>query len=314
MVSPRYTLRSYFDPAHADHKVNSNNLLLVDGITHPIYESDYAYSGINIKTLMLTHNVDVLFLIKNLRTDPPTYGASGPSHRIYHTGIQPITIDKWSTDGTLSNDATLLLEKCIDEIYRVIDVYYASDDKAVGATFPETQRINTEEVIYGDTVEVLTKFYMYSVSTGTESIQRWTSIKIGYDSTHYTEITDGILDFPYAKRHPAARLDAANPVSADDMSQGHSSFMFQIILDGDKRDAFFTQAVTGLAGNPALDDDGDSSKILYFVVSAKMRGPTGTTITRTYTVTNGYVLENSYEGGNRFIYVGNAEMITPVDV
>ena len=391
-TDPRATLKGYFNDGDTTCHVTAANLTLEDG-SNAKFESQYEYPNMNLHNLFLApHNVDIEFLIRDLGVDPPVYGASGPVYRVYRVGIQPVIIDKWTSGGTLSLDATKLLFKAQNEIYTVLDAYYTGDDKIVGRTLPATFNPGREGLIYGPTVESLTKIYMFSATTGTESIQRWTSIKIGYDATHYTETTDGILDFNYSRTHPASRENVAATVSADDLVQHHSNFIFQIIMDGDKNSAFFTQEVfhgiltniTGVAtgspitldpdghtvnvttlgtfkitlpigatgtaasgtctvngspvaltagdntittsvgigtititvtgGGTAMDDDGDSNKIKYFLVTAAMRGPTGTAVTRTYTVSNGYILANSYEGNNRFIYTGDAETITAVDV
>lgn len=314
-TDPRATLKGFFNSGDATCKVTAANLTLEDA-SNAKFESTFEYPNIDISDLFLhPHHVDIEFLIRDLGVDPPVYGASGPLFRICRVGIQPVILDKWTAGGVISLDATKLIFKAQDEIYTVLDAYYTADDKVVGRTIPAMLNPGREGLLYGPTVESLTKIYMYSVATGTESIQRWTSIKVGYDATHHTELTDGILDFRYSRTHPAARKDVANTVSADDLVQHHSNFVFQVTLDGDNRDMFFAQDVQVAGGNQfALDDDADSNKIEYFLVTAAMRGPTGTVITRTYTIGNGYILANSYDGNNRFTYTGDAETITAVDV
>ncbi len=313
-VDPRYILRTWFQSGHADCKVTAANLTYdsnddeVDD-ANATFRAAYENQITTLQSEFTSRGTTLIFVIRDLGEDPPNNGGSGPIYRLVRTGIQPMLVSK---AGLKPNAADALLWKAKKEVQRIVDVYYNnSDDKIPGRTIPESRRM-VGGLIPCSTIEVLTKFYNFSVSTGTETVQRWTSIKIGYDATHYTEITDGIVDFVYQRVHSASRKDVANTVSAATMTQEHSHFPFQIVLDGDKRAAFFTQDVTG-GGKPALDEDGDSNQIAYFYITAILRGPTGTSVTRVYEIKYGYILENSYEGDNRFVYSGDAGYISYTD-
>lgn len=292
--------------------IDSSKLTKDDDSTPAIWDCRWYWGETPIRDTFYTRANDVMFILTSMGVQSVN-GASGLLYRVVRTGVQAVAIEK---NGI---DPDRMVEKATAEIYRVIDTYYASsEEKQAGDEFPNVQRIGSM-VIFGPTVEVLTKIYGYAVATGTETIKRWMSLKIGYGSGsgQYTEITDGIITVEIGRPHMGVRQFTANPVTATSMTQGHSSVPFSLTLHGDMRAAFYTQPVTGAGGNPALVENGDSNKIGYLAAICSVRMGDGTSKIRTYSLMNAYILSDDGPRGQppdtQIIYMGDAEYKTVTD-
>jgi len=149
-------------------------------------------------------------------------------------------------------------------------------------------------------------------------VGRITNVKIGYDSTHGIDIQQGILRFMYARVHDAKTAFNASSKTDSGIFQPHSNFTFRLELISDCRAAFFATDVQSAGGNQyAMVNNGDSNKIEYFRVIAPIVDADGDEATRTYTITNGYILRNGGDIGNDedavFWYEGIAEYISYSD-
>ena len=148
---------------------------------------------------------------------------------------------------------------------------------------------------------------------------RITHVYIGSTSDTGIDIQSGIKSFSYERVHDARRQFVANTKTAATELQPHSHFTWKLEFLSDCRTAFFaTDVDNGTAGNQyALDDNGNSTKIDYFRVIMPIISGTGTSMTRTYTLTNGFCLRNRTRVGDDedavYTYEGDAEEITYAD-
>ena len=145
-----------------------------------------------------------------------------------------------------------------------------------------------------------------------------TSVQIGYDSTHGVDIKTGVVDFTYKRIHDAKPKHASNTKATSNIFQPHSHYEWTLSLCSDCRVAFFATDVQVAGGNQyALDEDGDSSKIEYFKIIMTTESEAGTSKTRTYTITDGYVTRNhaniTYGKDALYTYEGLAKEITYSD-
>jgi len=145
-----------------------------------------------------------------------------------------------------------------------------------------------------------------------------TNVYIGYDATHGVDIKSGIKRFRYWRNHDAKRANVANSKTSASEFQPHSDFSWELHFLSDCRVAFFATDVQVAGGNQyALVDNGDSNKIEYFKVIMTIEDESGTSKTRTYTITNGFALRNSADIGDDedaiYEYEGDAEYISYSD-
>jgi len=160
---------------------------------------------------------------------------------------------------------------------------------------------------------------MPMTDTPTEKVMgRVSTVKIGYDSTHGTSITKGILSFEYDRVHDATSQFVANTKTSTTVFQPHSHFTWKLKFLSDCRVAFFATDVQVAGGNQyALVDNGDSNEIEYFIVTVPIVSSAGVSLTRTYTITNGYCTKNRAYIGNdedaHYEYEGIAEYISYAD-
>jgi hypothetical protein len=98
--------------------------------------------------------------------------------------------------------------------------------------------------------------------------------------------------------------------------QDHKTWTWELTLNGDRTTAFYGQDVdTDTAGSQyACDDDADNTEIDYFVVTQSIETGGGTSQTRTWTVTGGYVGDQNYDTANNVtVYRGYADKISHAD-
>ena len=143
--------------------------------------------------------------------------------------------------------------------------------------------------------------------TGTEILPgRVNHIYIGYDANNKTDIDSGIVGFRYRRVHLVTPRFVANTKIPIGWRQGHSHFEFRLLLLSDCRTALYTQPVTGLGGNPALVDNGDSNVIGYLRVLCPIKTATGEDKTRTYVIDNAIIIgpaeETRVEGYEDVVY------------
>jgi len=147
---------------------------------------------------------------------------------------------------------------------------------------------------------------------------RISNIHIGYDATHGVNIKSGIVGFSYRRIHDAKPQDASNTKASSNIFQPHSNYEWTLRFISDSRVAFFATDVQVAGGNQyALDPDGDSNKIEYFRVIMTIEDESGTSKTRTYTITDGYATRNhadiEYAKDAIYTYEGLAKEITYSD-
>lgn len=147
---------------------------------------------------------------------------------------------------------------------------------------------------------------------------RVSNVQIGYDATHGVDITQGILSFEYDRMHGATPQFTANTKTSSTVFQPHSNFTWKLRFLSDCRIAFFATDVQVAGGNQyALVDNGDSNAIEYFKVIMPIQDSAGAAKTRTYTITNGFCLQNrAYIGKDEdaeYEYEGIAEYISYAD-
>lgn len=144
-----------------------------------------------------------------------------------------------------------------------------------------------------------------------------THVYIGKNSTTGVDIIDGIVSFEYNRIHEAKPANVAKTKTTTTILQDHSNFRWKLKLESDCRVAFFDTDVTAVAGQKAMDDNGDSYAIAYFKVEMAIEDGAGANKTRTYTITNGYALQNhAYIGDKKdaiYEYEGIAEHISYSD-
>lgn len=160
---------------------------------------------------------------------------------------------------------------------------------------------------------------MSLTDTKTEKVPgRITHVYIGYDATHGVDLSSGIKSFSYDRIHDARRAFVANTKTSASILQPHSHFTWRLEFLSDCRVAFFATDVGAAGGNQyALDDNGDSNEIEYFKVIMPIIDGSGSSKTRTYTISNGFALRNgAYIGDDEdaiYWYEGDAEEITYSD-
>lgn len=146
---------------------------------------------------------------------------------------------------------------------------------------------------------------------------RITHVYIGKNSTTGVDIIDGIVSFEYRRIHEAKPANVAKTKTTTTILQAHSNFTWKLKFISDCRVAFFDTDVTAVAGQKAMDDNGDSYAIAYFRVIIPIEDGSGANKTRTYTITNGYALQNhAYIGDDEdaiYEYEGIAEYISYSD-
>lgn len=159
---------------------------------------------------------------------------------------------------------------------------------------------------------------MVLTDTKTEIVPgRITHVYIGKDSSNGVDISRGIISFEYDRIHEAKPASVAKTKTTTTILQAHSHFTWKLKFISDCRVAFFATDVTAVAGQKALDDNGDSYAIAYFRVIAPIEDKDGADKTRTYVITNGFCLgNNAYIGDDEdaiYEYEGIAEYISYSD-
>jgi len=161
---------------------------------------------------------------------------------------------------------------------------------------------------------------MSLTEVGTEKVMgRVTHVYIGYDSTHGVDINKGILGFHYDRVHPAVRnMPSGSATSPTINMQKPSFFTWKLKFLSDCRIAFFATDVQVAAGNQyAMTNNNFSNKIEYFKVKVAIETADGVPYVRTYTITNGYALQNRAIIENDedavYEYEGEAEYISYSD-
>lgn len=160
---------------------------------------------------------------------------------------------------------------------------------------------------------------MVLTDTKTEIVPgRITHVYIGKNSTTGVDISRGIISFEYRRIHAAKPAHKANTKTSSSIFQPHSNFTWKLKFISDCRVAFFATDVGVAGGNQyALVNNGDSNEIEYFKVIVPIEDKDGNDKTRTYTITNGYALQNhAYIGDDEdaiYEYEGIAEYISYSD-
>ena len=159
---------------------------------------------------------------------------------------------------------------------------------------------------------------MVLADTKTEIVPgKVTHVYIGKTDAIGVNISRGIVSFEYDRIHDAKPANKANTKTSASIFQPHSNFTWKLKFISDCRVAFFDTDVTAVAGQKALDDNGDSYAIAYFRVIVPIEDKDGKDQTRTYTITNGYALRNrAYIGDDEdaiYEYEGTAEYISYTD-
>ena len=156
---PRLVIRVMFDPG-VDNKVIPANLLEEDGVTQAKYEADYEYNEVILQRMMLEAPlyIDVIFIITLISEGQPDAFSSGPVSYNHVLGIQPVTIHKYNTDGTMKVNGIKLSYAAVKEIKRVIRENPYGSIRTVQGREENVQRVGIG-LIHGDIVEVNYKQY-----------------------------------------------------------------------------------------------------------------------------------------------------------
>jgi hypothetical protein len=150
MTEPRYTIRTWFDSGGSS-KVTAANLKKRDDV-NATFEADYEMSETDLKHLFVTADLDIIFVIKKVRTDPIKAGRNTIAYR-HFIGIQPVVVNKL-VDGSLNVEASELLGKALSEIRRIIkEEIDTGGTLSLSVEQPEIQRLGST-LLHGDTVVI----------------------------------------------------------------------------------------------------------------------------------------------------------------
>ena len=140
-------------------------------------------------------------------------------------------------------------------------------------------------------------------------------IYIGTASGSGVNVIGGLKRFRYKRVNPGTPQDSGTTKAAATIHQGYSNYEWHIELLSDCHDAFFATNVSGT--DKAMDEDGDSYAIGYFVITVPIILGTGVNGTRTITITNGFALAEGGDINDRdnavYEYDGVAQKIVAVD-
>jgi hypothetical protein len=156
-TEPRYIIRTWFDPSFEACKVNADDMIKHDE-RNATFEADYEMGENNLKTLFIDVGLDIIFVIKKVRTEPIKAGRNTIGYR-HFIGIQPCVINKL-LGGTINVQATELLGKALDEVRRVIRESIDSGSMiTMSNEQPEIQRLGST-LLHGDTCIVRWEQYI----------------------------------------------------------------------------------------------------------------------------------------------------------
>lgn len=152
LTDPRETIRKYLNRGKGG-AVNDDNLTDRNGELVG-YQAHYAFSDEDLKRLMMEGpKVGIIFVIHHLglSTVNSPSGPIGYRHRI---GVQPVIIDRWSRDGTLSVYASEMLYKATSEVHRVIRERMSGSLRMTDRESAGTVERVGSTILYGVMVEV----------------------------------------------------------------------------------------------------------------------------------------------------------------
>jgi hypothetical protein len=149
-----------FEPSISS-KVTDANILIEDGSTAALYESDYEGQPTLMSRLMLEnpHNIDLFFIISLIAEEPPDQSSSGPVCYNYVIGVQSVTIHKYDSSGSLTVNGDKLARQAKEEIRRIIRENPYGSLRNVRGARSQRDRVG-KDFIYGDVMEVLYKQYV----------------------------------------------------------------------------------------------------------------------------------------------------------
>jgi hypothetical protein len=132
--------------------VTDSNLTREDG-SHAKYIAVYKWTEIMLRRLMLEspHYVDIVFVVGSSE-GPPFGGSTGPIYYNHRVTVQPVTMNKYNSDGSLKVDGQTLLAAATAEVKKVIRENPLGSLRDVGGRTEDVQR--GSGLIYGDTSEI----------------------------------------------------------------------------------------------------------------------------------------------------------------
>ncbi len=194
LTDGRKNIREYFDQVNANCKVLDSNL--TDELGNQVkYTAVYERQQIPVEKLFIEEANRIVFVI----TDRGRDSIDGAGDR-YRVGVQPVILDRWTSTGTLSTRATVLMWKAEQEISRVLRANAIGSVRIIGAVTPATELVNST-LLWGIAVEVTYIQWVteYLDVANTLSNRRFSNLakewRVGVNSGTYSCVTpaSGVL-------------------------------------------------------------------------------------------------------------------------
>jgi hypothetical protein len=229
----------------------------------------------------------------------------------YRFPVSCYSVDKDLTASGYDKRGSEIVWDGINETKNV--VHSSTAGWMIGEGREDSTRFGSDEVMYGYTLEIRKMDYETGTNNTEVFVPNTYTVKIGDTSSDNTTIDKGVLNFRWWNLHTLTPRFGANVKTSSDPHQPHKEWQWELVLDGDRRTAFYAQDVTG-ATEYACVDDGDNTEIDYFVVTLSVVTGAGVSQTRTVTLTGAVVGPQTYDPAeNRCVYSGYADKIVYAD-
>jgi len=153
VTDPRKVIKDLFNPG-LGYSVTPSDLTEENG-DYAKHEASYEQSENLIKKLMLENpfNLDIIFIIIFSGENLPDITPSGPIAYNFVIGVQPVTIDKWNSDGSMKVNGTKLNYAAQEVIKKVIRENPVGSMRQVGIRRKSIERVGSG-LIYADVTEI----------------------------------------------------------------------------------------------------------------------------------------------------------------